>query len=923
MKALEKMNLNFAFTRWKTHAATSKLAATLLREALLHEAEGDPICRFSINSTESMLCCPSFMRSFPLKMRHIGPERHTNGQHLLANSICRCALELSRDNLEKLKTAKKRSLRAVFARADKNGVGNRLTQDELSIHLRTDPELATLLSLSANVGESDHGVLEQVVHEMDVDGSSGKIGVQEFVQCFSKVAADTSGALHVYPGFEHCWRITGNMWLGYVDEQTHAGRFPTEPGELDRRQTFDVAGTDNTTPSEEWQYVGVSWDKRKSTWQVQINNNGNDRQLGSFADKETAARTYDSDARRLRSFQAHAGRFKLNFPTAAEEQHRIDTFVSPHQLLQKLLDQTADRAAAQQLVDQATCECSMSDFKQAVQTLEKAATLQPGSTRIVKELDTARQKLFESESEMRRTMVEACEALHTIAQTLLKEGKLSEALRPLKIEHALRPRDSLSELSELSELVKSLIKRTKAITELTNAGRVALDCGSLECVQRLLGAARDHEQQLEQDALLAKAGQVSGVDITLMDPSAATDSLHKDWHSELRVIAAAKNELARLLAHDAIHLLPHEHHRALKFAIELVSPHPNDETPNECSVYKEGLEEAQKRVDLHELLERAALQVQIGQISEAQILLDDAEVRSRNLSETYQMTDKIAVLRNLKHAYEKVPIVATVTELRSTLSVTAVAVSGESEDEAKHRDKILGEQWAKLTSTVVTGEALQCWVTGMSASATVSKLLAKELNLKLINFDEVDLNDQKAVDALALQLDEHQAVKHGYVVHGNPGEWSKGDLGDRLGRTEVNRIFVAETTPPPADLSAQQEAELLAHPLCRLGSSVPEAAVAIDFAMDKVWSLDDLLEDTGMSVFGDLIAPALQPYKMPPLLMWQDTASHADVGSWTLTKGDPHNVDEHSPPVCLTRRHRCWVTISTPSATAEQVTMCM
>jgi hypothetical protein len=51
-----------------------------------------------------------------------------------------------------------------------------------------------------------------------------------------------------------------------------------------------------------------------------------------------------------------------------------------------------------------------------------------------------------------------------------------------------------------------------------------------------------------------------------------------------------------------------------------------------------------------------------------------------------------------------------------------------------------------------------------------------------------------------------------------------------------------------------------------------------------------------MSVFGDLIAPALQPYKMPPLLMWQDTASNADVGSWTLTKGDPHNVDEHSPP---------------------------
>jgi AP2 domain len=56
-------------------------------------------------------------------------------------------------------------------------------------------------------------------------------------------------------------------------------------------------------------FLGVSWDKRTKLWISQISIKGRNTKIGSFADEETAARSYDTWARK------EYGEFaRLNFP---------------------------------------------------------------------------------------------------------------------------------------------------------------------------------------------------------------------------------------------------------------------------------------------------------------------------------------------------------------------------------------------------------------------------------------------------------------------------------------------------------------------------------------------------------------------------------------------------------------------------------
>lgn len=62
-------------------------------------------------------------------------------------------------------------------------------------------------------------------------------------------------------------------------------------------------------PKKRGKYHGVSRDRRMKKWRAQITINGNDKYLGCHDDPITAAKVYDSWARRF-----HGGRATLNFP---------------------------------------------------------------------------------------------------------------------------------------------------------------------------------------------------------------------------------------------------------------------------------------------------------------------------------------------------------------------------------------------------------------------------------------------------------------------------------------------------------------------------------------------------------------------------------------------------------------------------------
>jgi Ca2+-binding EF-hand superfamily protein len=74
-------------------------------------------------------------------------------------------------------------LRAIFARADRNGDGQ-LTRAELILRLRDDTELAQMLRLPASVGDGERGAFEAVFQAMDVDESKG-VSAEEFDLYFS------------------------------------------------------------------------------------------------------------------------------------------------------------------------------------------------------------------------------------------------------------------------------------------------------------------------------------------------------------------------------------------------------------------------------------------------------------------------------------------------------------------------------------------------------------------------------------------------------------------------------------------------------------------------------------------------------------------------------------------------------------------